>query len=143
MIPVAFAPRLREQEDVALLGGRLGVEGEAGTGGVEAHAVGADQPHPGGPRALDELALLLDQLLLAGLGEPGREEVQRAHAALDAVLDELLARPRTGSARSRGRAGSGHSRTEVVAGDAADLGHLRVDGIEGVVAVVAPARAAR
>ena len=62
--------------------------------------------------------------------------MQRAHAALDAVLDQLR------------HALGGNLRDHVVqrirdiedgrvAGDAADLGHLRVDGVERVLAVVA------
>ena len=73
---------------------------------------------------------------LAAFGEAGGEEVDRAHALLDGLVDELLDGAR-GHARDHVVDGAGGVEQVRVAGEAADLVDVRVDEVEGLLLVEA------
>ena len=63
-------------------------EGDAAAGGVDAHAVGADQADAGAVEQVDQLGFEAGAFFLAGFAEAGGEEVDDGDAFFGGVLDQ-------------------------------------------------------
>ena len=127
---------LGEQEGVARFRREATHEGEPYAGNIEPHAVRPDHADAGCAALRDELVLDHGEVFVAGLREPGGEEVDRLHALLDRLIDEF---------RNAGRGdladdvidGVGTVENARVALQPPDLIDLRVHRVERVLLVVA------
>ena len=116
---------LREADPAIIDHGGIAVEADARLREVQPHAVRADEVEVGFPSHGGELVLELDAELLAGLGEPAREEARTVGAIRDQVFEHVRGNlARHGDKRVIDRLGDVGHRPDVLDAERLDAGNL-------------------